>query len=60
MKSLAIYSAIALSTLFFLNGCASSLGTTAGGDAVPGEKVSDEGRVAPGVGTAGPNASVRW
>lgn len=60
MKRLTIYCAIALSTLLLLNSCASDSGSTASGDSVPGEKVSDEGRVSPGVGTAGPNASVRW
>jgi len=61
MKRFMIYGALALNTLFFMSGCASGLGTTADSDGtVPGEKVSDEGRVSPGVGTAGPNASVRW
>jgi hypothetical protein len=61
MKRLITYGAIAFGTFLFLNSCATSnSGATAGGDTVPGEKVSDEGRVSPGVGNAGPNASVRW
>jgi len=45
--------------LFFTAGCASqeSSDTSTTQTAVPGEKVPDEGRVAPGT---GPNASVRW
>jgi hypothetical protein len=44
---------------FFLGGCASE-NTAASGDPVPGEKVSDEGRVQPGAGPTGPNASVKF
>jgi len=47
--------------LFFTAGCASGPDafndTSSTATPVPGEKVSDEGRVAPG---AGPNAGVRW
>jgi hypothetical protein len=45
--------------LFFIGGCTSleSSDTSATQTAVPGEKISDEGRVGPGT---GPNASVRW
>ncbi|HWY51331.1 MAG TPA: hypothetical protein VNW72_07595 [Chthoniobacterales bacterium] len=41
-------------------GCASTGTTTASGDPVPGEKTTDEGRLQPGAGAAGPNASVKW
>ncbi|HAF04033.1 MAG TPA: hypothetical protein DCG89_09570 [Spartobacteria bacterium] len=49
--------------LFFTAGCASQQGTLTDTSttetAVPGEKVSDEGRVVPGAGP-GSNASVHW
>jgi len=59
IKRFAIQVIFLLAVSFFISACASQQTTAASGDSVPGEKVSDEGRLAPGTGT-GPNASVKW
>jgi hypothetical protein len=51
--------AILIAAICGLSSCASTGSTTASGDAVPGEKISDESRLQPGAGT-GPNASLKW
>jgi hypothetical protein len=62
IKRFAIQTGLLLAIAFFLNACSGLLpSTNTAGDqnAVPGEKVSDEGRLGAGNGT-GPNASVKW
>jgi uncharacterized protein YceK len=59
MKYLSMFLILALGACL-MSGCASTGSTTAGGDPVPGEKVSDEGRLQPGTAGASPNASVKW
>jgi hypothetical protein len=53
---------IVVAAICALNGCASDESTTSSkGAAVPGEvKSADEARVQPGMGSGGPNASVKW
>ncbi len=59
MKYLWIFALVALA-IFGFSGCAST-SSTASGDPVPGEaKSAEEGRLSPGAGTSGPNASVKW
>jgi hypothetical protein len=45
-----------------LTGCASTdtTASTSSADPVPGQVKSSEERLQPGVGNAGPNASVKW
>jgi hypothetical protein len=44
-----------------LNGCASdTTASSSAGDPVPGQAKTSEDRLAPGMGSAGPNASVKW
>jgi hypothetical protein len=63
MKKLAAKLVMGLALTFLFNACAShpeeivTEKPTGDTNTVPGEKVSDEGRIAPG---AGPNAGVRW
>jgi hypothetical protein len=67
-KKLAAQSVLFVLFIFFFTGCASTPRqeimteqpdpNAQGAGAVPGEKVSDDGGVAPGA--TGPNASVRW
>jgi hypothetical protein len=63
MKKLAAELVLGLALTFLFNGCASHpeeiITEKPTGDTgpVPGERVSDEGRVVPG---AGANAGVRW
>jgi hypothetical protein len=57
MKYLALLALVV--TSFFLGACASTSVTTAASDPVPGEKTSDEARLAPGGGTS-PSATVKW
>ena len=60
MRHFATFAILLVAGTLFLSGCATtSVDTTSASDPVPGEKVSEEGRVAPGAGTA-PNASVKW
>ena len=60
MKYLSI-SAILVAAACVLSGCASDTTSTASaGDPVPGQMKSSEDRLAPGVGSGGPNASVKW
>src|SRR2546428_13971511 len=61
IKRFAICPLVLLGIIFFMSGCSSLFQSTASNqDTVPGERVSDEGRLAPGsVGTT-PNASVKW
>jgi hypothetical protein len=62
IKRFAIHSVLLSAITFFLSACSGMLSSTnTAGDqsAVPGEKVSDEGRLGAGNGT-GPNASVKW
>lgn len=61
MKYLSIL-AILIAAVWALGGCASTdTGTASSGERVPGEvKSTEESRVQPGVGGAGPNASVKW
>jgi hypothetical protein len=58
MKYLWIFALAALA-VFGLSGCASTTGSTASGDPVPGEKTGEDSRLQPGAGT-GPNASLKW
>ena len=68
MKKLAAQSVLPVIFIFLFTGCASSPrqeimteqpdASSQGAGAVPGEKVSDDGRVTPGA--TGSNASVHW
>jgi hypothetical protein len=67
-KKLVAQSVLFVLFIFFFTGCASTPrqeimteqpdANAQGAGAVPGEKVSDDGGLAPGA--TGPNASVRW
>jgi hypothetical protein len=61
MKSISIL-AIYIGAVCVLGGCASTdtATSTSAGDPVPGQVKSSEERLQPGVGNAGPNASVKW
>jgi hypothetical protein len=62
IKRFAIYTVLLLAVAFCLSACSGMLpstNTASDQSAVPGEKVSDEGRLGAGTG-AGPNASVKW
>ena len=62
IKRFAIHTVLLLPIAFLLSACTGllpSTNTASDQNAVPGEKVSDEGRLGAGTGT-GPNASVKW
>ena len=60
MKAISIL-VIFVAAASVLNGCASDTTSSASaGDPVPGQMKSSEDRLAPGVGSSGPNASVKW
>jgi uncharacterized protein YceK len=50
--------ALAVLAIYMLSGCASTSDKVSGGDSVPGEKKSEDERLAPG-GAPG-SASVKW
>ena len=57
-KRFAVEAVLLLGIVSLLSACASE-DKAAESSPVPGEKISDEGRLAPGSGTS-PNASVKW
>jgi hypothetical protein len=62
MKYISIL-AILIAAVCVLNGCASTdtASSSSTGERVPGEtKSTEESRLQPGVGGAGPNATVKW
>jgi hypothetical protein len=60
MKSISLF-AIYIAAVCVLNGCASdTTASSSAGDPVPGQAKSSEDRLAPSMGSAGPNASVKW
>jgi len=65
IKRLAVQAIFLSAVVVFMNACASSelelteRSSASDAGTVPGEKVSDESRLAPGAG-AGPNAGLKW
>ena len=57
MKHLCLLALIAVA-IYGFTGCASTSDTSSTGDPVPGEKTSEEARLAPGAGAG--SASVKW